>query len=66
MSNAKGKAEQLTYDVADVAAKLGMSERHIYGALQRGELPGFRVGHRWAIPKAAIDKLLNVEAKAAC
>ncbi len=66
MESEKPKVEQLTYSAEQVAVMLGMSERHIYGALQRGELPGFRVGHRWAIPKAAIDRLLNVEAKAAC
>lgn len=43
-------------DAARVARVLGVTRRHVYNLLERGELEGRRVGSAWRIPKAELDR----------
>ena len=47
-----------TYTVAEVAASLGVSNRHVERACQEGELRCLRLGRRILIPADALDALL--------
>lgn len=50
--------ERRTYTVKEVAALLGLGETSVYAALQAGEIKAIRVGSRWAVPRAWLDRLL--------
>jgi excisionase family DNA binding protein len=45
-------AERLFATPAEVAELLDMDPRTVRAALQRGEIPGFKVGAWWKIPTA--------------
>ena len=47
--------------VAEAAALLGMSERSIARACQRGELIGIKVGRRWLINRTRLYSGLGFE-----
>jgi excisionase family DNA binding protein len=53
MSNS---AETLT--VVQAAERLGIGRSAAYEAIRRGGIPVLRIGHRWLIPKVALDRLL--------
>lgn len=44
--------DRLFLTPAEVAALLGMDPRTVRAALQRGEIPGFKVGAWWRTPAA--------------
>jgi excisionase family DNA binding protein len=50
-----------TVDVATAAERLGIHPHSLYAAIKRGEcpLPVIRVGRRFLIPVAALDRLLE-------
>lgn len=48
----------MTYTVAEAAALLGVSRSVTYGAIQRGELPSIRIGHRILVPRDALERML--------
>lgn len=41
------------------AKRIGVGERTMYRAAERGEIPAFRVGARWVIPLAAWRRFLD-------
>lgn len=43
---------------SEVAGMLTIGRRQAYEALRVGQLPGVRIGRRWLIPRAALDRLL--------
>ena len=45
--------------VAALAGDLGMCERSVRDALQRGEIPCIRIGKRYILPRAAIAEWLR-------
>lgn len=45
-------ATEPTIDVPRAAAIVGISRRHAYAAVERGELPSIRIGGRIVIPTA--------------
>lgn len=51
--------EKLTYNVAEAAIRLGVSEPSLYQAIKKGEMPVIRIGHRVLVPKAALEKMLE-------
>jgi excisionase family DNA binding protein len=51
--------ERLTVNVPEAAKLLGISERSAYEAVRRGEVPAVRVGGRWLVPRAALERLLS-------
>ncbi len=50
--------EPLAVTVEEAASALSISTRHAYELVRRGELPAMRLGHRWIIPRAALERLL--------
>ena len=56
--------ERGVYTAREAAVRLGVSYTTVKLALQRGELKAIRVGSRWAIPKAWLDRLLAGEGDA--
>ena len=52
-------AEKLTLTVPEAAARLGIGKNLAYEAIQRGEIPSIRVGHRLLVPVAALDQMLS-------
>ncbi len=45
--------------IKQIAQYLNVTERTIYNLLQRGELPGFKVGMAWRFRKEDIDKWIQ-------
>jgi excisionase family DNA binding protein len=52
------KPERATLTVDEAGTLLGLSRSTAYRAVQAGQLPAIRVGRRWLIPRAAIERLL--------
>ncbi len=42
--------------VYDVAEALGVGRNRVYDLLESGELPGFRIGKVWKIPKKTLEE----------
>jgi len=55
----------LTVSVEEAAHLLGISRGHAYALVNRGEIPSLRLGRRIVVPRAALDRLLNVPDDAA-
>ena len=51
--------QQQAYSVTTVARLLGLSRPSVYQAIKRHELPGFRLGGKVLIPRAAVERLLQ-------
>lgn len=52
--------ERKTLDLwPDTARILGLSKTKIYEAAHKGEIPAFRVGRRWLVSSAALDRFLE-------
>jgi excisionase family DNA binding protein len=54
-----------TLTVTEAAKALGVSRNKAYEAAKRGEIPTVRIGKRWLVPKAALERLLRGGADAA-
>lgn len=52
-----------TYTVDEVAALLGVNRLTVYSAIKRDEapFPTFKIGRRYVIPRAAVDRFLAGE-----
>ncbi len=51
-----------TYTLQEVAEMLGIGRNNAYRAAQAGEIPTIRIGRRLLVPKAALEKMLAIEA----
>ena len=51
----------LTVSVEEAGEILGCSRNTAYEAVRRGEIPVIRIGKKIRVPKAALERLLNVE-----
>jgi excisionase family DNA binding protein len=49
-----------TLTVEQAAAVLGIGKSSAYAAVNRGEIPAIRLGHRVLIPTAALHRLLGL------
>lgn len=45
--------------IDEAAAYIGQSQRWLYEALRRGEVPGARMGLRWVLSKRRLDEWLE-------
>jgi len=50
--------ERLVYTVDEAAKLLGISRPTAFAGVRKGTIPSIRVGRRWLVPKAALDKKL--------
>jgi len=51
----------LTVTVEEAGRIIGVSRGGAYEAVKRGEIPVIRIGKKIRVPKAALERLLNVE-----
>ncbi|MGP8182083.1 MAG: helix-turn-helix domain-containing protein [Acidimicrobiales bacterium] len=51
---------RLVYTVEEAASLLGISRSFAYEAVQHGDIPSMRIGKRILVPKAALERLLEV------
>ena len=51
------------YNVAEVAAALGIGRNAAYELIHRKDFPSLRVGNRWVIPVAALERWLEAQAQ---
>jgi excisionase family DNA binding protein len=47
--------------VEDLAAQLGIGRNQAYGLVKAKVVPAMRVGRRWLIPRAAIERMVSGE-----
>ncbi len=52
---------RLTLTMAEAAATLGISRDAAYDAAARNELPTIRIGSRRLVPRAALERLLQID-----
>jgi len=55
--------ERQTLTVEEAARVLGISRSSAYGAARRGELPIVRIGRRYVVPRAALERLLDQDGR---
>jgi len=48
-----------TMSITEAAQLLGVSYMSLSRAIQRGDIPAIRIGHRTQIPRHIIDRLLT-------
>ena len=48
-----------TVTVAEASRRLGLGRNATYEAVRKGEVPAIRIGKRWLVPTAALDRLLG-------
>lgn len=58
---AKRKHDRLTMSVPEAGLKLGIGRNQAYEAARTGQLPTIRLGKRYLVPVAALERLLNGE-----
>jgi excisionase family DNA binding protein len=54
----RGEAQETT-TIEEAAKRLKIGRNQAYQAALRGELPAFRIGRRWIVSTAALDRLLR-------
>jgi excisionase family DNA binding protein len=59
------KQNRLTYDLPEVAEKLGIGRNQAYEAAARGEIPTVRIGKRLLVPIRAFEAMLDRPPEAA-
>lgn len=47
-----------TFDLPEVATRLGISRSTIYRLAEKGTIPTIRLGRRLLVPRAALEELL--------
>jgi excisionase family DNA binding protein len=58
MTKKKSSSRRATFSVDEAAKYLGLGRVATYEAVRKGEIPAVRVGKRWLVPKAALEKML--------
>ena len=48
-----------TMSVEEAGKILGLSRASAYAAVNAGEIPALRIGHRWLVPRQALKILLD-------
>ena len=51
--------EKRTISVEEAAQYLGIGRSAAYEGVRRGDIPSVRVGKRWLIPVASLEKMLS-------
>jgi excisionase family DNA binding protein len=55
--------EAVTITVEEAAVRLRIGRNQCYEGVRRGDIPAIRVGARWLVPTAALERLLRCEAQ---
>lgn len=51
-----------TYHIEEIAKLFGIGRNQAYECAKRGDFPTIKLGKRLVAPKAAIDRMLGIEA----
>ncbi len=51
--------DRMAYGIDEAAAALGVSRRHVYDLIARGELRSVKAGRRRLIPRTELERLLE-------
>jgi excisionase family DNA binding protein len=51
--------ENLTYEVPEAGAMLGLNRNAAYAAVRRGDIPSIRIGKLIRVPRAALHRMLE-------
>ena len=58
---------ELNYSLTEAAKAMGISRNELYRVVHREDFPGYKIGDRWIIPKAALaewnEKMAKERAK---
>jgi excisionase family DNA binding protein len=63
MAKRKKTQTSATTTIADAAKLLNIGKNQAYEAARKGQLPVIRIGRRYLIPTAALDRLLSGEGR---
>jgi excisionase family DNA binding protein len=58
-------SDRKTYNVEEAGRLLGVGRNQAYEAARRGEIPTIKIGKRLLVPRAALDRMLDPDTKAA-
>jgi len=53
------EVNRLTYSVEEAATILGVGRTATYQGIEKGEIPGIRIGKRILVPRVALERLLE-------
>ncbi len=56
--------ERQTFTIEEARAILGLGRNATYEGVRSGEIPAVRIGGRWLVPKASLERLLRVQVRA--
>jgi excisionase family DNA binding protein len=59
-ARSRGARSGATCTVEEAAARLNIGRNQAYAACAKGEIPAMRVGKRWLVIVAALDRMLGV------
>ena len=51
--------ERRTVSVDEAAVRLGLGRNSVYEAVRNGQIPALRIGKRWLVPIAVLDRMLK-------
>ena len=51
-----------TISITEAAKVLGVGRNQAYEAARRGEIPTIKIGKRWLVPLAGLERMLQGEA----
>ena len=57
-------AKRATLTIAEAAQVLGISKSLAYKQADEGKIPTIRLGDRWVVPRAQLERLINGSADA--
>jgi excisionase family DNA binding protein len=52
---------KMTLSVEEAARRLGVGRNQAYEAVRAGSIPAIRVGKRWLVLSAGLNRLLQIE-----
>ena len=53
------KSSRATMPVREAAARIGVGYNQAYEAVRKGEIPAIRIGKRWLVLTAALERMLE-------
>jgi excisionase family DNA binding protein len=57
----ESETEKQTVTVDEAARRLGLGRNATYEAVRKGEVPALRIGKRWLVPIAVLNRMLKGE-----
>ena len=58
-------SQDVILTILDGANLFKVAEKTVYGLVQKGDMPGFKVGNQWRFRRTAIDSWIELKTHAA-